>query len=383
MAIRTLQKILGNQALGLVAGVSLLALAGCSAPSAPTAHGGDHYSEAPPPPELLGEAPGSTTHGSGLMGGPPVDVYQGQPLPGAAPRHEGVVTFRRADGMLVTTMRPIANPEDMTRAERLRVYGERPMRTAQAAPRRVYSSDARVAPAPVRAQAPVKAQAPVRAPAPVAAAPIAPSRPAPVAAPPAAAAPVAKPLPEPTMKPGTAPTAPAPAATAPAAPAGSADAPKAGGLFSFLAPLKFWDREVKVPDAEAAAQKAGDLAGEAADVANTAAADAGAAVENQGVSTRTILLALAVLAGVLILAAISRNAAAKRREAQRRRRFQTFGYGSGTSAFGSEPEPAPSSGFAAPLAAAAAGAVAATAFAHHQADKADEAEAAKPEHEPA
>ena len=369
MAIRTLKQLLGNKTLGLVAGVSLLALAGCSAPSAPTAHGGDHYSEAPPPAELLGEAPGSTPHGSGLMGGPPVDVYQGQPLPVAGPRHEGVVTFRRADGILVTTMRPIANPEDMTRAERLRVYGERPVRTAQAAPRRVYSSDARVAPTPVRA------------PAPVAAAPIAPSRPAPAAA--APAAPVAKAPTAPTMKPGTAPSAQPPAAPVAAATADSADAPKGGGLFSFLAPLKFWDREVKVPDAEATAQKAGDLAGEAAEAANTAAADAGAAVENQGVSTRTILLALAVLAGVLILAAISRNAAAKRREAQRRRRFQTFGYGSGTSAFGSEPEPAPSSGFAAPLAAAAAGAVAATAFAHHQADKADEAEAAKPEHEPA
>ena len=377
MAIRTLKQILGNQALGLVAGVSLLALAGCSAPTAPTAHGSDYYAEASSPPPLMGEAPGSVSHGNGLMGGPPVDVNQGGPLPAATTRHEGVVTFRRADGVLVTTMRPIANPEDMTRAERLRVYGERPARTAQAAPRRVYSSDARVAPAPVRAAAPV------RAPAPVAAAPIAPSRPAPVAAAPAAPAPVAKAPPAPTMKPGTAPSAPPPAAPVAAAPADSADAPKGGGLFSFLAPLKFWDREVKAPDAEATAQKAGDLAGEAAEAANTAAADAGAAVENQGVSTRTILLALAVLAGVLILAAISRNAAAKRREAQRRRRFQTFGYGSGASAFGSEPEPAQSSGFAAPLAAAAAGAVAATAFADHQADKADAAEAPKPEHEPA
>ena len=376
MAIRTFKQILSNRALGLAAGASLLALAGCSAPSAPTAHGSDYYSEAPPPPTLMGEAPGSVPHGNGLMGGPPVDVQQGRPLPAASARHEGVVTFRRADGVLVTTMRPIANPEDMTRAERLRVYGERPVRAAEAPPRRVYSSDARVAPA--RVAAPVRAQA--QAQAPVVAAP---ARPAPATMAPAAPAPQAK---APTAP--TAPTAPAPATPVAAAPlaapaiAETAEAPKGGGLFSFLERFKFWDREVTVPNAELAAEKAGDLADQAATTASTAAADAGQAVENPGVSMRTILLALAVLAGVLILAAVSRNAAAKRREAQRRRRFQTYGYGAGTSAFGSEPEPTQGFGVAAPVAAAAAGAAATAAFVHQQ-DKAEESETAKAEHEPA
>ncbi|MDP3384077.1 MAG: hypothetical protein Q8S47_12225, partial [Phenylobacterium sp.] len=156
MAIRTFKQISGRRALGLLATASLLAVAGCSAPSGPSAQGGDYYSEAQPPPPLMGGAPGSADDGSGLMGGPPADVYQGQALPPAASRHDGVVTFRRADGVLVTTMRPIANPEDMTAEERRRVYGDRPARTAAAAPpRRAYSSDARVAPAPVRTPAPV------------------------------------------------------------------------------------------------------------------------------------------------------------------------------------------------------------------------------------
>ncbi len=374
MAIRTFRQFLSNHAPGLAVGASLLALAGCSAPTAPTAHGSDYHSEAPPPPPLMGEAPGPSTHGNSLMGGPPVDVHQGRPLEAVATRHEGVVTFRRADGVLVTTMRPIPNPEDMTRAERLRVYGERPVRAAEAAPRRVHSADARAAPAPartpVRAQAPAPvAAAPVPA-APVAAAPVAPSRPAPATMAPAAPAPAAKAPPA-----GPAPTVQAPAAPAPAA-AETVEAPKAGGLFSFLERFKFWDREVSVPNAEVAADKVGDLADRAA----TAVADAGQAIANPVFSMRNILVALAVLAGVLILAVMSRNAAAKRREAQRRRRFQTFGYGAGASAFGSEPEPAQGSSVAAPVAAAGA---AATTTLVHQEDKAEESEAPKAEREPA
>ena len=41
---------------------------------------------------------------------------------GAAPR-PATVTFRRADGVKVTTMRPIPNPEDMPAEDRRRVYG--------------------------------------------------------------------------------------------------------------------------------------------------------------------------------------------------------------------------------------------------------------------
>ena len=184
MAIRTFKQISshqiwGKQTLGLAATACLLAAAGCSAPSAPTAQGGDYYSEAPPPPPLMGAAPGSANDGSGLMGGPPGEVYEGQTLPPAASRHPGVVSFRRADGVLVTTMRPIANPEDMTAEERRRVYGERPVRAAAAPAQRAYSPDARIAPSPVRA------------PAPVAAAPAAPAKPAPIAKAPAVNAPQA------------------------------------------------------------------------------------------------------------------------------------------------------------------------------------------------
>lgn len=364
MAIRTYQQISADRrqgvgALGLAATLGLLALAGCSAPSAPDAHSGDYRAEASPPPPLMGGAPDPAQDGSGLMGGVPGEVHQGQALPAAASRHEGVVSFRRADGVLVTTMRPIANPEDMTAEERRRVYGDRPARAATVPSQRAYSPDARVAPAPVRS------------PAPVAAAPAAPAKPAPAAKAPTPSAPQAS-APAAKAPAPKAPAAPAPVTSAPA-PAPEAETSKGGGFFSFLERFKFWERddsETVAEGAEQAADQAVDLAGEAADVASTAAADAGEAVENEGISTRTILLALAVLAAVLVLAAISRNAAAKRREAQRRRRFQTFGYGSSASTYADEPEDTKGPGLAAPLAAAAAGAVAATAFAHHQ-DKAD------------
>lgn len=49
--------------------------------------------------------------------GPPVSPSSGQPAPAA------LTTFRRPDGVKVTTMRPVPNPEDMDLAERRWVYG--------------------------------------------------------------------------------------------------------------------------------------------------------------------------------------------------------------------------------------------------------------------
>ncbi len=49
--------------------------------------------------------------------GPSTAANSGQPAPAA------LTTFRRSDGMRVTTMRPIPNPEDMAPDERRWVYG--------------------------------------------------------------------------------------------------------------------------------------------------------------------------------------------------------------------------------------------------------------------
>ncbi|MBT9471744.1 MAG: hypothetical protein V4514_07005 [Pseudomonadota bacterium] len=42
---------------------------------------------------------------------------------GARLTQSELATFRRADGLEITTMRPVPNPEDMPREERRRVYG--------------------------------------------------------------------------------------------------------------------------------------------------------------------------------------------------------------------------------------------------------------------
>lgn len=341
-----------RRSLALGAAAGLLALAGCGAPSGPAGQSPDYYSEAPPPPPpLMGEAPAYEQ--DGLMGGPPPapgDVYAQGGLPPAAERTDGVVRFRRGDGVLVTTMRPVPNPEDLSPEDRRRIYGERQARTAAPA----YRASGQLTPAPQTSQPAVVARAPS------APAVSAPSRatPAPVAKAPTVKAPNLK---APPVKAPVPQAAPDPTMDPPVIESGemAENGEKKGGFFSFLERFKFWDREVTPPetaDVVAGAEQAADEAGEAVESAATEAVDA---AEESNISGTTVLMALAVLAAVLILAAISRNAAARRKEAQRRRRFRTFGYGDT-----SESDDNQSSGLAAPLAAAAAGAAAATAFAH-------------------
>ncbi|MFD1190437.1 hypothetical protein ACFQ27_07580, partial [Phenylobacterium conjunctum] len=107
----------------------------------------------------MGGAP--TSDNSGLAGGPGASATTSANLPPAAnsnPKYVmRLVTYRRADGVLVTAMRPIKNPEDMTAAERRQVYGNR------------YAPRARVTAHSHSASAPASHAAPVR----VAAAPAA------------------------------------------------------------------------------------------------------------------------------------------------------------------------------------------------------------------
>jgi len=336
-----------RRSLGLAAAASLLTLAACGAPTGPSGESPDYYTEAPPPPPpLMGGAPARDQ--DGLMGGPPAPVYSNDSLPAAAERADGVVRFRRADGVLVTTMRPIPNPEDLSAADRRRIYGQPPAPQRATAPQRVYGQ---ITPAPRASQ-----------PAPVTRAPAAPAQ---VRAP-AAPAPVAKAPAAPTMKP-----APAPAAE-------QAGEEKSGGFFDFLKRFKFWGQD-GAPEASAALEGAAEQAADAGEAVEAAATDAAGSAEQGAISGSTILMALAVLAAVLILAAISRNAAARRKEEQRRRRFRTFGYGGDTS----EQDSDSGSSLAAPLAAAAAGAAAATAVAHSQDDSEAKSEEPAKENEPA
>ena len=146
------------------AAAALLTFAGCSGPA-------PH--EPPPPPDtykqadspsLMGGAPAPDN--SGLAGGPGASRATVSQLPPAAasnPKYVNrLVTYRRADGVLVTAMRPVKDPEDMTAAERRQVYGNR------YAPRARVSAHAHSSPAPVHyAAAPKPAAKP--APKPVAA----------------------------------------------------------------------------------------------------------------------------------------------------------------------------------------------------------------------
>ncbi|MDP1737869.1 MAG: stalk-specific protein X [Caulobacter sp.] len=112
-----------------------------------------------------------------------------------APRFQ-LITRRKADGTLQISMRPVANPEDMTAAERRRVYGNR------------YAPRAVVAAAPRRSWRVTPAAKPVAAPAKPAAKPVVAVAPRPAAKP--AARPVIAAAPAPVIK----PAAPAPAVAA-------------------------------------------------------------------------------------------------------------------------------------------------------------------------
>ncbi|MFY8141595.1 MAG: stalk-specific protein X, partial [Caulobacter sp.] len=121
-----------------------------------------------------------------------------------------LIVRRRADGSLEVSMRPIANPEDMSAAERRRVYGNRyaPRPTVGWSPRRLWSGDAAPKPAAKVAAAPAKPVAVKPAPKPVAATPAKPV--------------VAAPAPKPVAPLATAPVV----AAASIAPAAAAPAPK-------------------------------------------------------------------------------------------------------------------------------------------------------------
>ncbi|MDO8323736.1 MAG: stalk-specific protein X [Phenylobacterium sp.] len=205
---------------------ALLALAACSGPSShEVAPPPDAYTQAPPP-ELMGGAPGARYDSSGLAGGP----SGGQAAQGSAyrepPRNVNrLVTYRRADGVLVTAMRPVPNPEDMSARERRLVYGNRyaPRAYVSAPPRvRRPASQAYYAPAKPVARPAVAAPRPAV----VAAKPLAPKPLAPAAKPVVAAAPkvieqakpAEAPKPAPVLAKTPQPTFPATGLPAPADP---------------------------------------------------------------------------------------------------------------------------------------------------------------------
>ncbi|WP_232792785.1 hypothetical protein [Caulobacter hibisci] len=218
-----------------------LALTGCGArepaDTPPTA-----ATERPPAPaqkpELLGAAPGEAPASDGLLGGPIA-----QPTPVAVTTGDSrLKTWRRADGTLVTAMKPIANPREVRTHVRAqpKPHHPRPAPTAarpapvavaHASPKPVYKP----APAPVKA-APkpvVVAAKPAPAPVPAKVAP----KPAPVAAkspPPAQVAKTEplKPVPPPA-KPATLAKAPT---VAPVAPVAAKLPPKVEKLQAVVAP---------------------------------------------------------------------------------------------------------------------------------------------------
>jgi hypothetical protein len=206
--------------------VAFLALTGCGGGQPDDGYAGPPpaaYDRGTSAPVLMGSTPSARPADSaGLAGGPasatmapipnPADLtraervryyghrYDHLPEPkggtakAAAPSYPLIVR-RRADGSLEISMRPIANPEDMSAAERRRVYGNRyaPRPTVGWSPRRLWRADA--APKPVARPAPAAKAAP--APKVAVAKPAAPLKTAPVVAP-AAIAPAAKPAPKPT-----------------------------------------------------------------------------------------------------------------------------------------------------------------------------------------
>ena len=201
--------------LAAVAGcaASVLILAGCGArepvevpPAAPASIAPE--SEADQPPESMGAPPAEAAPADGLLGGPGDTAAP----PESASSREGLKTWRRADGTLVTAMAPIADPEPRSQLEPAS-EPQGPM---------LYAPDAVAAPAPRRGVAPT--------PRPAAASPAVKTvaKPAPVQSPVARSAPtpaVVAPLPAP-VKPLVAvkPNAPLVKAPAPAAPAKAAPA---------------------------------------------------------------------------------------------------------------------------------------------------------------
>ena len=236
---------LGRLSLCVASGVAFLALTGCGGGQPDDGYAGPPpaaYDRGSSAPVLMGSTPSARPAAdadAGLAGGlgagmapipNPGDLskaervqyyghkYDHLPEP-KGPRAKGdaaapaypLIVRRRADGSLEISMRPIANPEDMSAAERRRVYGNRyaPRPTVGWSPRRLWSGDAAPKPAAKVAPSPKVAAAPAK----------------PVVLKPVAAAPakpvVAAPAPKPVAPLATAPVVAA-ASIAPAA----APAPK-------------------------------------------------------------------------------------------------------------------------------------------------------------
>lgn len=234
---------LGRLSACVASGVAFLALTGCGGGQPDDGYAGPPpaaYDRGSSAPVLMGSTPSERPAAdAGLAGGlgagmapipNPGDLskaervqyyghkYDHLPEP-KGPRAKGdaaapaypLIVRRRADGSLEISMRPIANPEDMSAAERRRVYGNRyaPRPTVGWSPRRLWSGDAAPKPAAKVAPAPKVVAAPAK----------------PVVLKPVAAAPakpvVAAPAPKPVAPLATAPVVAA-ASIAPAA----APAPK-------------------------------------------------------------------------------------------------------------------------------------------------------------
>ncbi|NBB17216.1 hypothetical protein GVN21_17785 [Caulobacter sp. SLTY] len=264
--------------------VALLALTGCGG-QAPD----DGYS-GPGPSSYesdrgSGELAGGDTRATTLAGGPPDVTMEAIPNPenlpleerrriygnkydhlsykplhgghaghGSAPPAQ-LRSWRNAEGVLVVSNKPIANPEDMSAKERRQVYGKRYAPRPSAAPKRSWAA------APARPAPKKQAAAPAYRPAPVAKAPA----PKPVAAPPPKM--VAKPAPPPVKAApppapiAKAPPAPKPVIKPPVAPPTVAKAaptvdPKMAALSAKVGPEAIKGATLTVPDTLAKGEEA-------------------------------------------------------------------------------------------------------------------------------
>ncbi|KSB91270.1 hypothetical protein AS593_20980 [Caulobacter vibrioides] len=216
--------------------VFVLALAGCSAkePADTQPTLSQPAEEAPPPgshgpdrADLAGAAPAAEAPpADGLLGGP---IAQPKPVAVSSSADSRLKTWRRADGTLVTAMRPIANPGEGKPAARPhpKPHHARPAQVAAARPAPVAARPAPIVAKPAPKPAVVAAKP---APAPVKAAPA----PAPKTV---AQAPALKPV-APPAKPAVVAKAPTPAiaAAAQAAPAAAKLPPKVEKLQAAVAP---------------------------------------------------------------------------------------------------------------------------------------------------
>ncbi|MCE3290722.1 MAG: stalk-specific protein, partial [Caulobacter sp.] len=283
---------------------ALLGLTGCGGSAPDDGYGGpgpSSYEESRAPGELMGgKAPPPA---DGLAGGPAVrgmaaipnpenlpleerrriygnkyDHLKYRPLPGSGDYAQSggrgaggkgsrapgapLRSYRNADGILVVHNAPIANPEDMSPAERRRVYGKRYAPRPQSGARRdwtVWKPKPKARPAPRVAAAPAYRPAPAPkavAPKPAPKVAVAPApkvavkpAPAPVKVAPPVAVAKAAPAPAPVIKPAALP----PVAKAPVAPAVD---PKMAALSTAVSAEAIKGATLTVPDALAQGQEA-------------------------------------------------------------------------------------------------------------------------------